>query len=176
MNFRYMSLAIRILLLPFLANGQCSNQVFPNNNLQRTGSTDYSEVILYLSISSCILTNKAYFIIQLPKGQIAGAVGGKQLLDVPDRDFAAGSLKPGYHPFWCSIGFMNDIRQISLSINWLLYSSCYIPYVDCTGNMDACNYPIFNALGGDNGQINSGLVPGTSQISCTFDKQRDMNC
>jgi hypothetical protein len=81
-------------------------------------------------------------------------------MDVPAADLPAGSIPSDQHPMWCSIGRMNAIRQVILGITSLSQSSCYIPYVDCTGKGDPCNYPIFTALGGQNGQIAPGVIPG----------------
>ncbi|QDS70944.1 hypothetical protein FKW77_006980 [Venturia effusa] len=130
------SLISLILPATVLVNGQCPNEIFP-----------------------------AYAMIPILKSKLMQVIENKKLLDLPTQDFPtgfpAGSTQSDYHPIWCSIGYQNDIRQIFLSINWLLQASCAVPYVDCTGNGDACNYPIFNALGGENKQINPGLVPTT---------------
>ena len=97
----------------------------------------------------------------MPKTKAAAAAAtiGKRLLPVSSQDLP--NWDSNFHPMTVGFGEQADIRQLFLSIKSLLAAAVYLPYTDFSGdNKTAFNFPVLNALGGMNGQVISGLVPG----------------
>ncbi|KAF2090402.1 hypothetical protein K490DRAFT_9821, partial [Saccharata proteae CBS 121410] len=122
-------------------NAQAPNTVAANNPNLRTGSL-----------------NATWFAVMLPTPKVQAAVG-YPLLDVPDF-FPAGT-----HPVLVSSGYTYDVRMSVLRIQDLRQTSIYVPYTDFTKDgKTALNYPLALYIGGENGQLASGVVPSLASI------------
>ncbi|KAI1334285.1 hypothetical protein F5Y15DRAFT_421028 [Xylariaceae sp. FL0016] len=103
----------------------------------------------------------AWFIVPFDKSVVASIVG-KGLVPLPnDTTMFPSGFPANQHPVLFYSAYLADIKQGPLEIPSLLNAGIRVPCVDQLVDGKTCfSYSVTGFIGGDNGQIISGLVPG----------------
>lgn len=108
--------------------------------------------------------NGTYTVIAMNKTLVASLVYPKKLVDIqPDANLYPQGFPADTHPVTVFGGYDGSIKQAGLEINFLMQARIEIPCVDQLGDGKTCFRKQLSVyLGGENGQLASGLVPATA--------------